>query len=77
MLDHLFIKYLCEQNVVNICYSDIVTGLWLHFSHRIDIYPYLMTIYHDIFLLNIKVMCIMLSKKFTMNIWKHSFLKTE
>ena len=93
MLHHLFIKYLCEQNVINICNSDIITGIWSHYSHRIDTYevmdlslfsdhllllayghithigltlmklwtyPYLVTIYHDIFLLNIKDMSVTL-----------------
>ena len=56
MLDHLLIKYLCESNVINICNSDIITGIWSYYSHRINTYPYLVTIYRDIFLLNIKDM---------------------
>ena len=30
-LDHLFIRYLCEQDVINIFNSDINTGRWSHF----------------------------------------------
>ena len=54
MLEHLFIKYLYEQNVINICNSDIITGIRSHYSHGIDTYPFLVTIYREIFLLNIK-----------------------
>ena len=56
MLYHLFIKYLFQQNVINICNDDIINGIWSHYSHRINTYPYLVTIYHDISLLNIKDM---------------------
>ena len=56
MLDNIFIKYLYEQNVINICNSDIITGIWSHYSHMIATNPYLVTIYRDIFLINIKDM---------------------
>ena len=36
MLYHLFMKYLCDQNVINICNGAIITGIWSHYSHRID-----------------------------------------
>ena len=58
MLDNLFIKYLFDQNVINICNSDIIGGIWSHYSHRIDTYPNRVTIYSDIFLLNIKDMIV-------------------
>ena len=58
MLDQLFIKYLYEKNVINICNSDIITGIWSHYSHRINTYSYLVTIYRDIFFLNIKDMSV-------------------
>ena len=78
MLSHLLMKYLCEQNVINIRNSDIITGIWSHYSHRINTYPYLETIYHDIFLLNIKdIECNCKQSSQSMYILKHSFPKTE
>ena len=35
---HLFIKYACERNVINICNNDIIIGMWSDYSHRIDTY---------------------------------------
>ena len=32
MLYHLFMKYLCDQNVINICNGAIITGIW-HITH--------------------------------------------
>ena len=32
MFDHLFIKYLCEQNVINICNCNIITA-YGHITH--------------------------------------------
>ena len=56
MLDLLFIKYLCESNVINI----VIVALLLHMvtllTYRINTYPYLVIIYRCIFLLNIKDM---------------------
>ena len=38
MLYHLFSKNLSEQNVINMCNSDIITGTWSHYSHTFDTY---------------------------------------
>ena len=35
---HLFIKYLWEQNVINICNNDIITGILSHYLHGIHNY---------------------------------------
>ena len=55
MFDQLFIKCLGEWNEIDISNADIING-----SHRINTYPYLVTTYSDIFLLNIKDMSITL-----------------